>query len=323
MRLFRVLASCFLFVASLAAGWPDLSSPPPEAGGGEEDAAVIVGIEDYVFVDDVLGARANAEDWYRYLTRTRRVPPGRIVLLRDHEGTDAQIRQAVHRAVSMVESKGTLWFLYIGHGAPAKDGKDGLLVGADAQQSAVGIYSRSVARSEIVALLAEGKQANAVMMLDSCFSGKTAGGSLAPDLQPLVPTYAIAATKGVTVFTGAASDQFAGPLPGVRRPAYSYLLLGALRGWGDKNGDGQVTAREASDYAKEALLATLRDRIQEPQLEGAETDFVLANATEAGPDLIELALGKTASAPLIEEIQVSAPEESSPPELAPAEEKML
>ena len=29
-----------------------------------------------------------------------------------------------------------LWFVFIGHGAPARDGQDGLLVGFDAQQKA-------------------------------------------------------------------------------------------------------------------------------------------------------------------------------------------
>jgi hypothetical protein len=47
------------------------------------------------------------------------------------------------------------------------------------------------------------------------------------------------------VLSAGKGDQFAGPLPGLGRPAFSWLVLGALRGWGDADRDGTVTAREA------------------------------------------------------------------------------
>ena len=69
------------------ATWPDLSEPAGEQGGGDKDAVLIVGVEDYVFAPDIKGAIGNANDWYTYFTRTRKVPVGNVFLLRDNEGT--------------------------------------------------------------------------------------------------------------------------------------------------------------------------------------------------------------------------------------------
>lgn len=53
--------------------WPDLSTAPKAVGGGEKDSAVIVGIENYLLVAKIPGARRNAQNWQAYLTETRKV----------------------------------------------------------------------------------------------------------------------------------------------------------------------------------------------------------------------------------------------------------
>ncbi len=130
------------------AQWPDLSAPPSSTGGGEDDAAVIVGIEGYTYVDPVPGAIGNAQDWYAWLTGTRRVPVGRIALLRDMDGTREEILAAAGRAAEQVGRGGTVWFVFVGHGAPSRDGHDGLLLGVDTMQKADSIYARGVVQQE-------------------------------------------------------------------------------------------------------------------------------------------------------------------------------
>ncbi len=279
-----------------AAGWPDLSVPPRgTASGGSADAAVIIGIEDYVMegVPDIAGAEQGARDWYGWFRDAHGIPSTRIQLRLNEEATDHQIREAASRAAALARKGGTLWFVYLGHGAPAKDGSDGLLVGADASASAAGIYQRSVPRSEIADLLGQGSQARTVMVLDACFSGRTASGdALVEGLQPLVPVSA-QVDSAVTMLTATQRDQFAGPLPGAARPAFSYLLLGALRGWGDSDRDGRVSAAEALAYARDALLTVVTDRTQEPELVGPGASWILSEGTEVGPDLGDLVLGGT------------------------------
>jgi formylglycine-generating enzyme required for sulfatase activity len=89
------------------------------------------------------------------------------------------------------------------------------------------------------------------------------------------------------LMTAAKSDQFAGPLPGGFRPAFSYLALGALRGWAaDARGD--VTASGLVDYVRR-VLSLSRDRTQTPELSTPETAaVVLGNGRESGPDLAKL-----------------------------------
>jgi hypothetical protein len=66
-------------------------------------------------------------------------------------------------------------------------------------------------------------------------------------------------------------------------------MLGALRGWADANGDGKITAEEATTYVRNALLSTVKGRSQTPELQAREKGKVLATgASEAGPDIARL-----------------------------------
>jgi hypothetical protein len=248
-RRLAVLIGCAVCAAAPSvraepAAWPDLSSPTAAAGGGERDAAVIVGAENYAFVAKVPGARQNAQDWQAYLTESRKVPLEKVALLRDNEATLEELEAAAEKAAVQVERGGTLWFVFIGHGAPSKDGKDGLLVGADAQQRADSLFARSLPRRKLLSLLDKGAQARTVVLIDACFSGRSpAGDALVAGLQPLIITReTLGQLDGRTVLmTAAKSDQFAGPLPksacvqlsGVGR---SSRLGGGCSGPGDGRG---------------------------------------------------------------------------------------
>ncbi len=278
--------------AQEALGWPDLRSPVPSERIGGGDAAVLVGIDDYVFVPDIPGARENVMDWAFYLNRVRGVPLGKIKRLVNNDGTREKIQRALQDAAAQVGPGGTLWFVFVGHGAPSWDGSDGVLVGADAQQDPESIQARSVARSEVLGWIGQGRQTHAVVVLDACFSGRTAQGApLAKGLQPMLPVRHEGDKPGVTLLTAGTGSQFAGALPGAARPAFSYLLLGALRGWADGDLDGTVTAQEARDYADETLGFVLTGRrTQTPQLFTSRPGLVLSRGKglEAGPDVLAL-----------------------------------
>ena len=287
------ICAAFLIAASSVRAedsWPDLSSPPKAIGGGERDAAVIVGAENYLKVEHVPGAKQNANDWQAYLTGTLKVPADRVTLLLDDDATNDAIRQAAVEKAAQVGPDGTLWFVFIGHGAPSKDGKDGLLVGIDAQQKASSVYSRSFSRNELLSILAQGKQSKTLVLIDACFSGKSSSGqTLVAGLQPLLTMRALPTgiDRRTILMTAARSDQFAGPLPGGSRPAFSYLALGGLRGWA-ANAQGQVTASSLVDYIRGALTLS-RDRTQTPELTTPETAaVVLGKGREVGPDLAKI-----------------------------------
>ena len=86
------------------------------------------------------------------------------------------------------------------------------------------------------------------------------------------------------MLSAASALQAAGPLPGARRPAFSYLLLGAAFGWGEASGgDGIVMASEAIDWVRVALEDSRGGRnLQEPEWKGV--DVVLGGGRVTGPD---------------------------------------
>lgn len=298
---FGILLGCLPLSLS-AQEWPDLSTAATEEGGGDKDAAVIIGIEVYDKLPPIPGAVQNAEDWYTYLTKTKKLPVSSVKLLRDDEGTREKLLKYIEEKAGQVKSGGTFWLIFIGHGAPGTDKTGALLVGVDTRADADSLASRAVGQEEILALLKKGKQSKSVLLFDTCFSGKsTEGAPLVEGLQDLVlkkktteqvTKHKKEAKKEVVMLMAAASDQYAGPLPGAKRPAFSYLALGGLRGWADQDGDGEITAQEVATYTNEALLATVQGRSQTPELAATDTGAKLSKGKEKSPDLAALVLGQ-------------------------------
>ncbi len=272
--------------------WPNLSRAAKKVGGGKHDAAVIVGIENYAHVPVIDRADDNATNWYSYLVKTRGVPVEKVTLLTDEDATVEEMRAAAEDAARQVSDDGTLWFVFVGHGAPSKDGNDGLLIGFDAQQKARSLQSRSLARAELLEILESSDAESINVFLDACFSGKDGGGEqLVAGLQPLIVAADSATSDERTMLmTAARSNEFAGPLPGGNRPAFSYLTLGGLRGWADEDRNGDVTAGELHEYVSKAMRALVRDRKQRPTMVGGEDESLARSAKEKGPDLSNLVM---------------------------------
>lgn len=283
-----------------AESWPKIDEPPQDGDQNSElDAAVIIGINDYIFAPDIAGADENASAWFRYLVEGRGLPVERAALLRNTEGTREKILRALKTKAAEVKPGGTLWIVFVGHGAPSPDTQEGVLVGVDAQQEADGLFARSISQSEVLSAIKDGQQAKTVLLIDACFSGRSPDGQpLAPGLQPLilVDENKNKIPDNLLIFTAGQSDQFAGPLPGLKRPAFSYLMLGALRGWADQNADDQVSAQEALEYTRLTLSASVKDRTQTPTLRAQNVAAVLSSpATEAPPDLSKILSGQESS----------------------------
>lgn len=283
-----------LLVSLLALTAPAWAADPLEAAidavapekGAQNDAAVIVAIEDYANVSDVNGARANARLWRQWFNRrgTTQVKVIQNAAAR-HQWTksgDAKgILAEVDAAAARVKKGGTLWFVFIGHGAPLTSGNqaEGALLAQDVEQTADSIEARGIGiESDLLPRLA--KAGNAVAVLDACFSGKTdTGKAVVPGLQPLVPVTQKAPGK-VTVFTAARDTEFAGPLPDKARPAFSYLMLGALSGWADgeldRRKDKKVSAAEAHAFVETQLGNLIQGRSQTPTFRGPDRKLTQA-----------------------------------------------
>jgi hypothetical protein len=284
------LSAALSSTSAFANGWPNVGSDLPANGLGVKDAAVIVAISDYYKLPDIAGATQNGEDWYRYLVKVRGVPDRKITPLFNDGATKTDILNAVKKASLEVEPGGTLWFIYVGHGGPSKSLDDGLVLGADTQVSVASFQDRGVPQKQILDMIDQGAHEQAVVIFDACFSGTDGSGqNLLPNTQATVPIRRMDATTGRSAIMSA-SDAVAGPLAGHDRPAFSYLLLGGIRGWADNNGDKQVTINEAFEYAADVLArpSMVSGRRQVPKLSGLKTGVLATGVTEKGPELVDM-----------------------------------
>ena len=281
-----LLAACSLSTSVRALDWPEVSSELPANELGANDAAILIGIGNYFALPDINNADRNATDWNTYLQKTRGVPGRNVRMMLNEEATKENILAAVTEATQQVKPGGTLWFVYVGHGAPAPSHEDGLILGSDTQVSENSLIARGVAQKDILAIIDAGPQKDAVVIFDACFSGSTGDGTpLVPGSQATIPVKRVAVSVGRTVILSA-SDVVAGPLPRHDRPAFSYLLLGSMRGWADANKDKTVMLDEAFDYTKEVLVVMVNGRTQVPSIRGNTQSLLSTNASEQGPDLV-------------------------------------
>lgn len=267
-----------------AAQYPSLRAPPSIDKPTSGDVAVVFAVEDYAFLPDVEGAVDNADAWENFFREGLGIE--KTFVRTDSDVTRGTMLDFAERAGKAVSADGRLWFVFIGHGAPTPDGSDGLLVGVDAQGNPDSLDSRGLERSQLLSELARGDQRDSVVIVDACFSGRShRGEALADGLQPVVPTEqrpSAPSNPDATVLTAAESDQFAGALPGGERPAFSYLLLGALYGWAD-DGDGEVTVDEALRFTREKLRRL--DHDQRPYADGDLDRVLTSGASEPDPGL--------------------------------------
>jgi hypothetical protein len=242
----------------------------------EGDVAFVISVEDYFRLPPVPGARQTGQDWVTYFREGLGVE--RVYDLIDQEVTQETMRRFARQAADDVAEGATLWFVFVGHGAPSADGNDGLLVGVDAQQNLDSLMARSVGQRDLMRILEGGAQAQTVAFVDACFSGRdNEGYAIVEGLQPVLPlAHQSDMDSNAVILSAAGSDEFAGPLPGAGRPAFSYWMLGALRGWGAE--DGEVTAADALDFTRNKLRS-VPGMVQTPAGFG-DLDLVLARGVQ-------------------------------------------
>ena len=244
--------------ASAGSEWPNLQKGLSGGGPGSGDAALIVSLERYAYLDPVAGARENAEDWRNWLRRARGLKSENIVLLADIEVTPDRVLKRAQLVARTVRPGSTVWIVWIGHGMPSRDGEDAAFLTYDARTGDEALKD-SIPREDLIRELKTGPQTRTVFVVDTCFAaGRDHGGQdLMPGAQPLLRVPPLKSSD-VIFLTAGKSDEYAGPLPGASRPAFSYLVLGGLQGWADGattgKRDGEVTVDEVTTFALKTLL---------------------------------------------------------------------
>lgn len=273
-----------IWVPPVLAAPPSIDTPLRTGAKSPGDAAVVIGIERYPLLGrDVPFAEADARVVADSFTYTRGIPLGRILLLTG-ETTREDIVAAVKDLGAQVGAGGTLFVYFAGHGAAF--GQARTLLGADVKSSADSFGARGVATTEISRLGAAGG-GRVVMLVDACFGGAGRDGlELLPGTRWAVPVEPDAGQWAAT-----AENQAAAPLTEAGHGLFTYLAVGAMRGWadGELSGtrDGAVTADEAQAWVVSALRTMGRTK-QTPKLSADLDGFMLTHGVVETVDLAAL-----------------------------------
>ena len=95
--------------------WPPIGDITSVNPVGTEDSAVIISIEDYLYLPDYPGAMTSGQLWKDWLIDGRGLSEDKIVWMRDGEATAKNIDKKLKKAAKKTSKNGTLWVIYAGH----------------------------------------------------------------------------------------------------------------------------------------------------------------------------------------------------------------
>jgi len=268
---------------------PSVDEPVKTGMKAPNDAAVVIGIEDYAFIAEVPYAKRDANAFYDFLVYTRGVPTQNIRLI-DSAASKEKIKRATAEVAQLASDDGVVWVYFAGHGAASPTNGERMLLGVDVQADMDSFEARSLKMSELQELGGQGG-ADVMMVMDTCYAGKGRGGDdLVAGKRFAVPSYAVAKTPKIAEWTAAGPNELSGPIDSVRHGAFTYFVIGALRGWADgeldDKPDGKVTAEEANLFVASAMRsANLTDQRPVLNAEGADSWVLSIGATEAKPTI--------------------------------------
>ncbi len=286
MGLSGLMTLGLLFASNL----PSLDRPVRTGVQSPKDFALVVGVERYPFLGvDVPYAYRDAEAFKIFLLYTRGLPRDHIQVLKG--GSRGQILRAAQGMAERAKG-GTLWIYFSGHGAASPKDAAPMLLGDTVKADLLEFEAGALRVTELQELAQGSKARQSLLILDVCYSGT------GRDQRPLLPgaRFAAPATllspSKVLTWSATSANEIAGSLKRARHGAFSYLVLGALRGWadGELSGyrDGRVELGEARAYVERGLLLLEREQ-QSPRLLAGIKDTTLllsqGRGLEQAPEL--------------------------------------
>ncbi|MBT3222914.1 MAG: caspase family protein [Proteobacteria bacterium] len=277
-----------LINAALAAP-PSIDLELDSGAVAPHDAAVVIGIEKYVSLPAVPYARKDSRAVKEHLVHVRGVTEEKVHLLK--EPNRDEILAALEQATKQVQPGGTLWIYFAGHGIASPVNGSRLLIAGDMAADENLIPTHTVGVVELAELAEASAAAQSVLVFDVGFGGVGRNGLEVMPAKRFAVSDDYEPPDNVAVWTATKQSQLAGVMKQVEHGAFTYFVVGALRGWADGvDGapDGKVTLNEAQAYVAKGL-SSVGLRGQTPTIDERDEvfDWVLGEGVvlEQGPDL--------------------------------------
>ncbi|MCE2859030.1 MAG: caspase family protein [Oxalobacteraceae bacterium] len=190
--------------------------------------AVVIGIADYDELPRVTFADRSAKSFADLLRKQFGIPPEHLVSLMNDEATGVRMMTRLRAMVGRMTNKDRLIVYYSGHAAPTRDGKHTVLIPQDASDGS--LDDPAFRLNEFYQTLLRSNAQQIVVVLDTCFSGRSEGNKLIyKDVAPVIPVSRDGLTPPadtrLTVLAAGGPSDFANALRGRGHRLFSYHLL--------------------------------------------------------------------------------------------------
>lgn len=226
--------------------------------GYEKSWAIVIGIDDYAKWPKLEYASHDAQAVADTLTGQFGFPSSQVIVLKNQQATRNNILAAFHDRLAddRTARNDRVFVFFAGHGATRRlaSGRDlGYIIPVDSDPNA--FATDAIAMTDLQNI-AESLQAKHVLfVMDACYSGLglTRGG---PSSSAFLRENARRSARQMLT-AGGADQQVADAGPN-GHSVFTWVLLQALAGKGDLNGDGLITGTELAAYVAPAVSAVSR-----------------------------------------------------------------
>ncbi|HDS0923816.1 TPA: polysaccharide deacetylase family protein [Stenotrophomonas maltophilia] len=223
--------------------------------GYEKSWAIVIGIDEYAKWPRLEYASHDAQAIADTLTGQFKFPSSQVIVLKDKQATRNNILAAFHDRLAddRTGRNDRVFVFFAGHGATRRlaSGRDlGYIIPVDSDPNE--FATDAIAMTDIQNI-AESMQAKHVMfVMDACYSGLglTRGG---PSSSAFLRENAKRSAR--QMLTAGGSDQQVADSGPNGHSVFTWVLLQALAGKGDLNGDGLITGTELAAYVAPAVSA--------------------------------------------------------------------
>ena len=190
--------------------------------------AVVIGIADYDELPRVTFADRSARSFADLIRRQFGIPPEHLTSLINDEATGVRMMTRLRSMVGRLTNKDRLIVYYSGHAAPTRDGKHTVLIPQDASDGS--LDDPAFRLNEFYQTLLRSNAQQIIVVLDTCFSGRSEGNKLIyKDVAPVIPVSRDGLTPPadtrLTVLAAGGPSDFANALRGRGHRLFSYHLL--------------------------------------------------------------------------------------------------
>jgi Caspase domain len=206
----------------------DVIAKIPSAPVTGNTYAVVVGIASYDDLPRVAFADRSARSFAELVRKQFGIPPDQMISLINDDATGVRMMTRLRSMAGRLTNKDRLIVYYAGHAAPTRDGKHTVLIPQDASDGS--LDDPAFRLDEFYQTLLRSNAKQIVVVLDTCFSGRSEGNKLIyKDVAPVIPVSRDGVTppqdSRLTVLAAGGPSDFANALRGRGHRLFSYYLL--------------------------------------------------------------------------------------------------